>query len=266
MSEGYRIERDTMGEVRVSLDKMWGGQTQRSLENFQIGVEKMPKQVVQALTIVKKAAAIVNNELGKLDKEKKDSIVAACDEILEGKWDSEFPLAVWQTGSGTQSNMNVNEVIANRANQILKKEKCVHPNDHVNMAQSTNDVFPGAMHIAAVIEITEKLFPALVKLRDGLEKKALAFAKIIKIGRTHLQDATPLTLGQEFSGYVAMLDASYRHIEKSLEYLRELAIGGTAVGTGINAHPKFGEMIAETITKLVGKKFVSNPKIGRAHV
>ncbi|MFV0480600.1 MAG: class II fumarate hydratase [Campylobacteraceae bacterium] len=259
----YRIEKDTMGEVKVPDEKYWGAQTERSFENFKIGTEKMPKELIYAFAMLKRSAAKVNEKLGKLDKKKADAIAKACDEILEGKFDDEFPLAIWQTGSGTQTNMNLNEVIANRATEILggnfRKEKLVHPNDDVNKSQSSNDTFPTAMHIASVIEIEDKLIPSLEKLKATFEKKEKEFKDIIKIGRTHLQDATPLTLGQEFSGYKSMLDHSLKYIKKSLEYLRELAIGGTAVGTGINAHPKLSEMVSEELTNFTGKKFVSSP-------
>lgn len=259
----YRIEKDTMGEVRVPNDVLWGAQTQRSLENFKIGTEKMPQELVAAFAQLKRALAVVNNSLGKLDEEKKNAITAACDEIIDGKLPDSFPLSVWQTGSGTQSNMNMNEVIAHRAMQIIgvdyKTQKTIHPNDHVNMSQSSNDTFPTAMHIAAVSQTEELLLPSLKHLRDVLQAKVKAFDSIVKIGRTHLQDATPLTLGQEFSGYVAMLDNSMEHIVKATEYVRELAIGGTAVGTGLNAHPKLSEMVAQELTNKTGKKFVSAP-------
>lgn len=259
----YRIEKDTMGEINVPADKLWGAQTQRSFENFQIGQEKMPQRLIYAFAHLKKALALVNFDLGKIEEDKKKAIVQACDEILEGKWDDQFPLAVWQTGSGTQSNMNLNEVIANRGTQILggdfTREKLIHPNDHVNRSQSSNDTFPSAMHIAAVLAVEEKLLPCLDKLKGVLEQKRDAFMDIVKIGRTHLQDATPLTLGQEFSGYVSMLEESRKQILSSLEYLRLLAIGGTAVGTGINAPVGLGEKVCECLTKLTGKKFITHP-------
>ncbi|MEF3191872.1 MAG: class II fumarate hydratase [Campylobacterales bacterium] len=259
----YRIERDTMGEVRVPADKIWGAQTQRSLENFKIGTEKMPRELITAFAMLKKAVAIVNHRLGKLDETKKNAIVTACDEIIAGGLSDAFPLSVWQTGSGTQTNMNMNEVIAHRAMQILgedfTKSKVIHPNDHVNMSQSSNDTFPTAMHIAAVIEVEDRLLPAIKILRDTLYAKSQEFASIVKIGRTHLQDATPLTLGQEFSGYVAMLDTNSSQIKRALDDVRELAIGGTAVGTGLNAHPKLSEMVAEELSAMTGKKFVSAP-------
>ncbi|WP_372367760.1 class II fumarate hydratase [Candidatus Uabimicrobium sp. HlEnr_7] len=259
----YRIEKDTMGEMEVPAKSLWAAQTQRSLKNFKIGTEKMPEELIHAFAILKRSLAVVNCKLGKLDEGKKNAITQACDDILAGKFPNEFPLAVWQTGSGTQTNMNMNEVIANRAIQILGEDytqtKTIHPNDHVNMSQSSNDTFPTAMHIAAVIEIENRLLPATQKLRDTLQKKVDAFSDIVKIGRTHLQDATPLTLGQEFSGYVAMLDTNMRQTKESLEHIRELAIGGTAVGTGLNAHPQLSEMVAEEISSLTTKKFISAP-------
>ncbi|TFE22665.1 class II fumarate hydratase [Cohnella luojiensis] len=254
----YRIEKDSLGEVRVAADKLWGAQTERSLANFKIGTEKMPIELIRVFALLKKSAAIVNLELGKLDADKSHAIIAAADEIMQGKWDGHFPLAVWQTGSGTQSNMNVNEVIAHRANQLLAEqgsEHRVHPNDDVNKSQSSNDTFPTAMHIAALIAVEDQVLPAIRKLKETLERKSLQFADVIKIGRTHLQDATPLTLGQEMSGWVRMLDKTDRMIRESSESLRELAIGGTAVGTGINAHPQFGSKVAEQLSKLSGKTF-----------
>lgn len=256
----YRVERDTMGEIQVPIDKLWGAQTQRSSENFRIGSEKMPLKVIQAFAILKKSAARANLELGKLDREKAGAIIAAADEILAGKWDDEFPLVVWQTGSGTQSNMNVNEVIAHRANQLLEaagNDKKVHPNDDVNKSQSSNDTFPTALHIAGVLAVEDQLLPALGKLKETLRSKMEAFADIIKIGRTHLQDATPLTLGQEVSGWWAMLEKTERMLQDSVHTMKELAIGGTAVGTGLNAHPQFGSMVAEEISKETGKTFTS---------
>ncbi|AIK39932.1 fumarate hydratase, class II [Bacillus pseudomycoides] len=258
----YRIERDTLGEMKVPADKLWAAQTQRSEENFPIGTEHMPIEIVQAFAILKKSAAISNQKLGKLSEEKAQAIVEAADEILAGKWNEHFPLVVWQTGSGTQSNMNVNEVIANRGNQILKGKGLdvhIHPNDDVNMSQSSNDTFPTALHVACVIAVENQVLPAITKLKVTLEKKANEFQNIIKIGRTHLQDATPLTLGQEISGWHRMLEKTERMIADSNTYMKELAIGGTAVGTGINAHPKFGEMVAEEISQFTGKQFVSAP-------
>ena len=257
----HRIEKDTMGEMQVPIDAYWAAQTQRSLENFKIGWEKMPVSLIHAFAVLKRSVAVVNNSLGKLHDEKSEAIQKACDDILKDELADQFPLAVWQTGSGTQTNMNMNEVIANRASEILgvnfREEKAIHPNDHVNMSQSSNDTFPTAMHIAAVMQIEDLLLPALGDLKDTLFAKMEEFEDIVKIGRTHLQDATPLTLGQEFSGYVAMLETNVRQIRESLEYVRELAIGGTAVGTGLNAHPKLSPMVAAEITKLTGKRFVS---------
>lgn len=256
----FRIEKDTIGEIKVPADKMWGAQTQRSSQNFKIGIEKMPREVIRGFAYLKKSAALVNYKLGKLEQAKMETIVQAADEILEGKLDEHFPLVVWQTGSGTQSNMNVNEVIAHRANHLLAErgeELRVHPNDDVNKSQSSNDTFPTAMHIAGVFAIEDEVLPALQTLKKTLAEKAEQFKDIIKIGRTHLQDATPLTLGQEVSGWHRMLEKTEKMILESVEYIRELAIGGTAVGTGINAHPKYGEMMAEQISELTGKKFVT---------
>ena len=259
----YRIEKDTMGEMKVPKDAYWAAQTQRSVENFKIGEEKMPKEIIRAFAYLKKSVAIVNNELGKLDDEKAKAISQAADEIIEGKLDGNFPLVVWQTGSGTQSNMNVNEVIANRATEILggdfTKEKLVHPNDDVNKSQSSNDTYPTALHVASVIAVEENLIPAIEKLEKTLDEKSKEYNDIVKIGRTHLQDATPLTLGQEISGWVEMLKKSKKMIQDSLEAVRELAIGGTAVGTGLNAHPELGERVAKKISELTGHKFVSAP-------
>ena len=255
----YRTERDTIGEIQVPADKFWGAQTQRSRENFKISHERMPLEVTYGFAQLKKAAAIVNNELGKLSDTKKDAIVNACDEIISGMLDEHFPLVVWQTGSGTQSNMNVNEVVAYRANQMIQGtgEK-VHPNDDVNMSQSSNDTFPTAMHVAAYKEIQEKLKPALEQFHQTLSEKEKDFMDIIKIGRTHLQDATPLTLGQEISGWRTMLERSLQMIEESSKHLLNLAIGGTAVGTGINADPQFGDMVAAQLGKQTGFSFVSS--------
>ncbi|ANF38040.1 class II fumarate hydratase [Bacillus velezensis] len=258
----YRIEKDTMGEVKVPADKFWGAQTQRSKENFKIGSEKMPQQVVKAFAILKRSTAIANERLGNLESEKAQAIAAVCDDVLNGKYDDNFPLVVWQTGSGTQSNMNMNEVVANRATALLKEKNSelkIHPNDDVNRSQSSNDTFPTAMHVAAVLAVYEQLVPALDQLRATLDEKAKAYQDIVKIGRTHLQDATPLTLGQEISGWVYMLDRSKEMILESTEKIRALAIGGTAVGTGINAHPQFGEFVAEEITKVTGQTFKSSP-------
>jgi fumarate hydratase class II len=253
----YRIEKDTMGEIQVPADTLWGAQTQRSIQNFAIGTEKMPPELIHAFAILKKAAALVNHALGKLDNARMDAIVMVCDEILAGRHPDEFPLVIWQTGSGTQTNMNLNEVIANRAMQIIDEN--VHPNDHVNMSQSSNDTFPTAMHIATVIEVEEKLIPAIEGLREILQTKVEVFKDIVKIGRTHLQDATPLTLGQEFSGYVAMLDTNLQQIQESLEHVRALTIGGTAVGTGLNAPIGFSEKVVEKISELTGKRCISAP-------
>ncbi|MFC4597837.1 class II fumarate hydratase [Cohnella hongkongensis] len=257
----YRIEKDSLGEVQVPADKLWGAQTQRSLSNFRIGTEKMPLELVRVFALLKKGAALANAELGKLNADKAQAIVDAADEIARGDWDEHFPLGVWQTGSGTQSNMNVNEVIANRANQLLAdrgSEQRIHPNDDVNKSQSSNDTFPTAMHVAALIAVEDLVLPAIGKLKSTLQAKSEQFADVIKIGRTHLQDATPLTLGQEIGGWVAMLDKSERMIRDSAEYLRDLAIGGTAVGTGINAHPQFGDKVAEKLSELSGKPFRSS--------
>ncbi len=259
----YRIETDTMGEMKVPVDKYYGCQTARSLQNFQIGSERMPRELIRALGILKKAAALVNMELGLLPKEKGDLIVQAADEVIEGKLDEHFPLVVWQTGSGTQTNMNTNEVIANRAIEIaggeLGSKKPIHPNDDVNKAQSSNDTFPTAMHIAAVEEIHRRLIPMVTLLRDTLAKKSEEFKDIIKIGRTHLMDATPLTLGQEFSGYVAALTLDLERINDALKRLYPLALGGTAVGTGLNTHPEFAVKSAAKIAELTGKPFVTAP-------
>lgn len=258
----YRIEKDTMGEVKVPADKFWGAQTQRSKENFKIGSEKMPQRVVKAFAILKRSTAIANERLGNLESEKAQAIAAVCDDVLNGKYDDNFPLVVWQTGSGTQSNMNMNEVVANRATALLKEKNSelkIHPNDDVNRSQSSNDTFPTAMHVAAVLAVYEQLVPALDQLRATLDEKAKAYQDIVKIGRTHLQDATPLTLGQEISGWVYMLNRSKEMILESTEKIRALAIGGTAVGTGINAHPQFGEYVAEEITKVTGQTFKSSP-------
>ncbi|KIL32733.1 class II fumarate hydratase [Bacillus subtilis] len=258
----YRIERDTMGEVKVPADKFWGAQTQRSKENFKIGSEKMPMRVVKAFAILKRSTALANKRLGNLDAEKAEAIAAVCDDVLKGKYDDNFPLVVWQTGSGTQSNMNMNEVVANRATALLKEknsDQTIHPNDDVNRSQSSNDTFPTAMHVAAVLAVYEQLVPALDQLRNTLDEKAKAYNDIVKIGRTHLQDATPLTLGQEISGWVHMLDRSKEMILEATDKMRALAIGGTAVGTGINAHPEFGELVSEEITKLTGQTFSTSP-------
>lgn len=258
-----RLEKDSMGEIAVPNDKYWGAQTQRSLHYFNIGNDIMPHEIIYAFGILKKAAAMTNQELGKLSAEKADLIIRAADEVINGKLDNHFPLHVWQTGSGTQSNMNVNEVIANRAFVLsggqLGAKSTVHPNDDVNMSQSSNDTFPTAMHIAAVLAFQHKLLPGLQILRDGLAAKKTAYKDIIKIGRTHLQDAVPLTLGQEFSGYVAQLDACIARIHAVLPELYELALGGTAVGTGLNTHPEFAVKAAKHISALTNLPFVSAP-------
>ena len=252
----YRIEHDTMGDVRVPAEKYWGAQTQRSLENFQIGWEKMPREIILSFAYLKKGAALANQALGTLDDVRAEAIATVCDEILDGQLFDHFPLSVWQTGSGTQSNMNLNEVIANRGNEILE-EKLLHPNDHVNKSQSSNDTFPAAMHIAALMALEDRLLPAVWKLSDTLDRLSAEYSKIVKTGRTHLQDATPLTLGQEISAWVAMLKKDETMIQESMEHLRELALGGTAVGTGLNAHPRFGEEAALEISRLTGKEFRS---------
>ncbi|MFZ2866147.1 MAG: class II fumarate hydratase [Ignavibacteriaceae bacterium] len=259
----YRIEKDTMGEIQVPVDKYYGAQTARSLMNFKIGGDRFPRELIRALGILKKAAALANKELGTLPSDKADLIVKAADEVIEGKLDEHFPLVVWQTGSGTQTNMNANEVISNRAIELaggeMGSKKPIHPNDDVNKAQSSNDTFPTAMHIAAVEEIHRRLIPMVTKLRDALAAKEKEFKDIIKIGRTHLMDAVPLTLGQEFSGYVQMLSNGLDRINAALPRLYELALGGTAVGTGLNTHPQFAVKSAEHIAKITGKKFVTAP-------
>ena len=254
--KGYRIEHDSMGEIRVPADHYWGAQTERSFENFKIGTEKMPGEIIRAFAILKKSAAEANRRLGKLDDRRAELIRQACDEILEGKLSEEFPLVVWQTGSGTQSNMNVNEVIANRGNEIAG-EKLLHPNDHVNMSQSSNDTFPTAMHIAAATEIRERLLPAIRTLSDTFGRLMEENPDIIKTGRTHLQDATPIRFAQEISGWKAMLDKSQGMIEESLKGLYELALGGTAVGTGLNAPKGFDREVAAAAAELTGIPFVT---------
>ena len=258
-----RTEHDTMGEVQVPSEAYWGAQTQRSYQNFKIGGETLPRPLIYAMALVKKAAALTNAGLSRIQQEQADLIVRAADDVLGGKLDGQFPLVVWQTGSGTQSNMNMNEVLANRANELagtgLAAYKPVHPNDHVNHAQSTNDSFPTAIHVAAAQEINHLLIPAVQKLRDTLAAKAKAFEPIVKIGRTHLQDATPLTLGQEFSGYVAQLDHGLARLQDALKYLYELPLGGTAVGTGLNSHPDFAVKAAAQLAQLSGLPFVTAP-------
>ena len=257
----YRIEKDTMGEIKVPSDRYYGAQTARSLMNFKIGGDRFPRELIRALGILKKAAALTNKELGTLPAEKADLIVKAADEVIEGKLDEHFPLVVWQTGSGTQTNMNANEVISNRAIEIaggeLGSKKPIHPNDDVNKAQSSNDTFPTAMHIAAVEEIHRRLIPMVTKLRDALQKKSDEFKDTIKIGRTHLMDAVPLTLGQEFGGYSQMLTNGLERIEAALPRLYELALGGTAVGTGLNTHPQFAKKSAGHIAEITRLKFVT---------
>ena len=261
MSISHRSESDSMGQIEVPQDKYYGAQSARSLINFDIGRETMPPEVIRAFGILKKAAAITNQALGKLPSELSDLIINAADEVIDGKLANHFPLHIWQTGSGTQSNMNVNEVISNRAIQMANGEmgskKPVHPNDHVNMSQSSNDTFPTAMHISAVEILTHQVIPAITLLRDAIEKKQQQFSTIVKIGRTHLQDAVPLTLGQEFSGYVAQLNANLDAINSVLPHLYPLALGGTAVGTGLNTHPQFAETAAENIADLTGLPFTS---------
>ncbi|WP_122095285.1 class II fumarate hydratase [Rahnella sp. Larv3_ips] len=258
-----RIEKDSMGPIDVPADKLWGAQTQRSLEHFRISSEKMPTALIHALALTKRAAASVNMDLGLLPAERGDAIVAAADEVLANKHPEEFPLSIWQTGSGTQTNMNMNEVLANRASEILGGERGearkVHPNDDVNKSQSSNDVFPTAMHVAAVIELRETLLPELKVLHKTLEAKAEAYRDIVKIGRTHLQDATPLTLGQEISGWVAMLAHNVTHIENSIPHIAELALGGTAVGTGLNTHPEYAVRVAKALADLTKQPFVTSP-------
>ena len=258
-----RVETDSMGPIEVPADKYYGAQTMRSRMNFKIGLERMPLEIVRAFGVLKKAAALTNRELGNLDSELCDWIVQAADEVIEGKLDDHFPLVVWQTGSGTQSNMNVNEVISNRAIELaggeMGSKKPVHPNDHVNRSQSSNDTFPTAMHIAAVVEIEDRLLPRVRVLVATLQQKSEAFASIVKIGRTHLQDATPLTLGQEISGWVTQLEHALTAVEATLPQLRELALGGTAVGTGLNTHPEYAARVAAKIAELTGKGFVTAP-------
>ncbi len=259
----HRLESDSMGEIPVPKDRYYGAQTARSLIHFDIGNDVKPPELIRALGILKKACALVNSDLGKLPAEKCELIVKAADEVIAGDLDDHFPLRIWQTGSGTQSNMNSNEVISNRAIELaggeMGSKTPIHPNDHVNMSQSSNDTFPTAMSIAAATEVSERLIPAVRELREALAAKAAAFAEIVKIGRTHLQDATPLTLGQEFSGYVQALDDDLARIEASLPGLRALAIGGTAVGTGLNSHPEFAERTAEKIAELTRMPFTSAP-------
>ncbi|MFC7297319.1 class II fumarate hydratase [Herminiimonas aquatilis] len=256
-----RMERDTFGLIAVDGERLWGAQTQRSLEHFKISTERMPQELIIALAEVKRASAIVNLDLGKLDRKKSGAIVAAAEEVIAGLHPHEFPLAVWQTGSGTQSNMNMNEVLANRASELLKgargEQRVIHPNDDVNLGQSSNDIFPTAMYVAAALGVSKKLLPQIDKLRQTLQLKSEEFADIVKIGRTHLQDATPLTLGQEFSGYVAQLDYATATIATLQTALHELAVGGTAVGTGLNTHPEFGVRVAAELAQRTGLPFKS---------
>jgi fumarate hydratase class II len=263
IQERTRTETDSLGAVEVEDARLWGAQTQRSLENFRISTERMPTELLRALVLVKKASALVNADLGLLDGDKARAVSAACDEVLEGRWDDEFPLLVWQTGSGTQTNMNVNEVLANRASEILGggrgARRLVHPNDDVNRGQSTNDTFPTAIHVATVLALRQGTVPALRRLRETLAAQSERHRGVVKIGRTHLMDATPLTLGQEISGWVAQLDHGVRHLESSWPHLSELALGGTAVGTGLNTHPEFGARAAALISELTGHSFVSAP-------
>ncbi len=260
----YRREHDSLGPVQVPADKYWGAQTQRSLENFRIGREIIPTEIIRAFALLKKAAAIVNNRMGILGIRLLNPVIQACDEILEGKMDDHFPLVVWQTGSGTQSNMNLNEVIANRAHELMggslaDNKKEVHPNDHVNKSQSSNDTFPTAMHIAAYTLIEEQTLPALIKMKQALQERSNTFQDVVKIGRTHLMDATPLTLGQEFSAFAAQLEYGIKDLQHSLDHLRELALGGTAVGTGINAPKGFDKAVANVIADLTQKPFITAP-------
>ncbi len=261
--QASRTERDSFGPIDVPAQRLWGAQTQRSLQNFDISSERMPAEIIRALAQVKRSAARVNHALGLLAPDKTQAIVVAADEVIAGQHTDEFPLVVWQTGSGTQTNMNINEVLANRASQLLGAEcgekRCVHPNDEVNLSQSSNDVFPTAMHVAAVDAITHRLLPAIDTLRATLDQKSRDFADIVKIGRTHLQDATPLTLGQEFSGYVAQLQHGAAHVRAALPHLCELALGGTAVGTGLNAPPGYAEAVAAELATLTGLPFVTAP-------
>lgn len=258
----YRIEHDTLGEVKVPKDKYWGAQTQRSKENFPIGQEKMPVEIIHGFAYTKKAAARVNSDLGLLEEKKAEAIAYAADQILDNKLNDHFPLVVWQTGSGTQSNMNVNEVIASVGNEWLKEQNSdvvLHPNDDVNKSQSSNDTYPTALHIATVLKMEDEVLPAIKVMKDSIKKKADEFMDIVKIGRTHLQDATPITLGQEFSGWHRMLEKTEKMIAESTEHLKDLAIGGTAVGTGLNAHPDYAEKVCEEISKNTNKKFRSEP-------
>ncbi|XZQ55990.1 MAG: class II fumarate hydratase [Arsenophonus sp.] len=262
MSE-YRIEKDSIGEIKIHSDRLWGAQTQRSLKYFNISSEKMPIAIIRALAIIKKAAAEANIDLGLIAKDKGNAIITSANEVLDDKHLVEFPLKIWQTGSGTQTNMNMNEVLANRASEILGGKRgdkyLIHPNDDVNKSQSSNDVFATAMHISAVVALHQQLLPKLKELKITFNEKSNAFNDIVKIGRTHLQDATPLTLGQEISGWVAMLSHNIQHIEESIPHLSELALGGTAVGTGLNTHPEYSILVANKISKLSGQSFITSP-------
>jgi len=262
-AETYRTETDSMGEIKVASSRYWGAQTQRSLQNFTIGTDHFPRELIRALGIIKKASAQANADLGVLPKEKADLICKAADEVIDGKLDDHFPLVVWQTGSGTQTNMNANEVISNRAIEmaggVIGSKKPIHPNDDVNKSQSSNDCFPTAMHIAAAEEVIGRLLPAMKRMRKALSDKEIEFADIIKVGRTHLMDATPLTLGQEFSGYRQAIQNDIARVEESLKWLKELAQGGTAVGTGLNTHPEFPVKVAQKIAALTGVDFVTAP-------
>ena len=265
----YRIEKDTMGEIKVPANKYWAAQTQRSIENFPIGDEKMPKEVVRGFAYLKKACAIVNTDLGRLSKEKCDVISEACDEVIKGLLNDNFPLVVWQTGSGTQSNMNMNEVVSSRASELLGKdfrvEKPVHPNDDVNKGQSSNDTYPTAMRVAFILELENNLIPAINTLKSTFEKKVKEFENIVKIGRTHLQDATPLTLGQELSAYVDMLDKALSQVDDSIKYILELAIGGTAVGTGLNSHPDFSPMVCKVLNDITNTSYTFKSHPNKFH-
>ena len=263
METEFRVEQDSMGQIEVPSDRYWGAQTQRSVQNFKIGSERFPREMIWALGIVKQSVAEVNRDLGLLTPDEAEVIRKATQEVIDGKLDDHFPLVVWQTGSGTQTNMNVNEVVANRAIEILGgvlgSKKPIHPNDHVNKSQSTNDSFPTAIHLAVVDRIEHHLKPMVASLRESLSDKSDEFAEIVKIGRTHLQDATPLTLGQEFSGYVQQLDNALRAINHTFPHLFELPIGGTAVGTGLNTHPEYAELAAKKMAQKTGQNFVSAP-------
>jgi len=265
----YRIEKDTMGEIQVPLDKYWAAQTQRSIENFPIGDEKMPKEVVTGFAYLKKACAIVNNKLSRLDDRKCKAISDACDEVIQGKLDGNFPLVVWQTGSGTQSNMNMNEVVSSRASEILgddfRVKKSIHPNDDVNKGQSSNDTYPTAMRVAFVLEIEKNLLPSIHLLKATFELKVKEFENVVKIGRTHLQDATPLTLGQMLSAYVDMLDKGLSQIDDAIKYILELAIGGTAVGTGLNSHPDFSPMVSAVLNDITKTSYTFKSHPNKFH-